>query len=340
MANNDKRQTLLSETKESLSRMQGFDTKTLPRVEDLGREINFTEVVGPADRLIDLYKQLAEEVLEALPDNYLTNIKTQATSDFNLFDRILKFKSGTPEANKDELVNQVASAYTAAFNTLQQHISYSVRKSTDFEKLAREARANIQSINDKAAKIQSQMEEKNKQADSALKEIRKVAAEHGVSQQAVYFKDEAEKYDTGATKWLIATVCLTITLMAYAVFALLIYKWAWIKPENTYETVQLTVSKILIFTAISFILGLSAKNYLASRHNAVVNKHRQNALLTYEALVKAAGDDANRDIILTEAAGCIFSPQSTAFGKNESIDGKATSMLSIAPHVLRGIQEG
>lgn len=340
MANGDERQTLIDETKNSVARMQQFDANTIPRVEELGTQINFTEAVEPVNRLIDIYKQLAVEVLNALPNDFLTGIRQQADNDYNLFDQILKFEAGTPQSNRDSLINRIINAYDSTFKILQPHISYSIRKSTDFDKLEREARAQVQSINDKVDEIQSQMEEKSQEANSILDTIRKVAAEQGVSQQAIYFKQEAEKYEEGATKWLKATIGLTTTLLAYAIFVLLIHKCDWLKPENTYETVQLTVSKILIFTAISFILGLSAKNFLASKHNAVVNKHRQNALLTYQALVKAAGDEANSDIVLTEAAGCIFMPQSTAFGKNENTDGKATSMLSIAPQVLRGIQEG
>ncbi|MFA7054049.1 MAG: carboxypeptidase-like regulatory domain-containing protein, partial [Kiritimatiellia bacterium] len=36
-----------------------------------------------------------------------------------------------------------------------------------------------------------------------------------------------------------------------------------------------------------------------------VNRHRQNALITYRAIVEAAGDQANRDVVLAKAAECI-----------------------------------
>jgi len=82
---------------------------------------------------------------------------------------------------------------------------------------------------------------------------------------------------------------------------------------TAYETVQLAVSKILVFVVLSYMLYLCAKNFLSHKHNAIVNKHRQNALLTYKALVEAAGNTPNREVVLNHAAACIFGPQSTGY---------------------------
>ena len=53
------------------------------------------------------------------------------------------------------------------------------------------------------------------------------------------------------------------------------------------------------------MLYLATKNYLAHKHNAVINKHRQNALMTYKALVDAAKDATNKEVILMHASACI-----------------------------------
>ena len=54
-----------------------------------------------------------------------------------------------------------------------------------------------------------------------------------------------------------------------------------------------------------------------------MNRHRQNALLTYRSLVEASGESGTEDIVLAHAASCIFSPQETGFstGKGESNSG-------------------
>ena len=77
-------------------------------------------------------------------------------------------------------------------------------------------------------------------------------------------------------------------------------------PNNTYETAQLITSKLLIFAVLTYLLILSAKNYLNNKHNSVVNKHRQNSLMTYKAMVDATDDPGSRGAILIQAASCIF----------------------------------
>jgi hypothetical protein len=63
------------------------------------------------------------------------------------------------------------------------------------------------------------------------------------------------------------------------------------------------------------MLIMAARNYATHKHNAVVNRHRQNALLTYRALVEAAAEGNTQDIVLAHAASCIFSPQDTGFAQ-------------------------
>jgi len=74
----------------------------------------------------------------------------------------------------------------------------------------------------------------------------------------------------------------------------------------TYDTIQLAVSKVLVFGVLSFMLYLAARNYLSHKHNAIINRHRQQALQTYQALVDAAAGSGQSDIILTHAASGIF----------------------------------
>lgn len=150
-----------------------------------------------------------------------------------------------------------------------------------------------------------------------MQAVRKVAEEQGVSQQAIYFKNEADNHEKESTVWLKRTVWLTIGLTVYAAVTLFLHQIPILAPTNLYETAQLVASKVLIFVTISYFLILSAKNYVAHRHNSVVNRHRQNALATYTALVKAAGEEATRDVVLAKAADCIFSAQSTGFAKTE-----------------------
>lgn len=328
---------LLEQAKNSLGRIQSFDSKTLPREDVLGT-LSFTEAVEPADQLIDLYKQLSIDVLEQLPDSYLQTIKDQADSSFNVLKSILDFNLDTgnnPKAQRDYLLGALRENYAPVFESLHPLISYSVRKSTDFTRLEREARAFIQNMEDRANALQQELENRRKEADGIIETVRRVAEEQGVSQQAIYFKNEADKHEHESKKWLTATIGLTIGLALYAVATLFLHKIPLLAPINTYETTQLAVSKVLIFLAIFFFLVLSSRNYLAHRHNLVVNRHRQNALVTYQAIVKAAGEDASRDVVLAKAADCIFAAQPTAFSKTDGADSGSLSFVNIAPNGIK-----
>lgn len=335
MSQDAERQKNLDQAKKSLERMQNFDVATLPRVDVLGTALNFTDAVDPATRLIDLYRQLPMEVLDQLPNNFLRTIQQQADNDFNLLDAILNFESGMSKAERDTRINSLRQAYDPTFQQLHAFISYSVRKSTDFSKLEREARSLIQHVTDRASELQQELEKRKKEADAVLQAVRKVAEEQGVSQQAIYFKNEADNHEKESTVWLKRTVWLTIGLTVYAAVTLFLHQIPILAPTNLYETAQLVASKVLIFVTISYFLILSAKNYVAHRHNSVVNRHRQNALATYTALVKAAGEEATRDVVLAKAADCIFSAQSTGFAKTEGGDGGSLSLVNVAPGGVR-----
>src|SRR5260370_37439389 len=82
---------ILDEARQSLDRVQKFDTKTLPRESELGSRMSFAEAVEPADRLITLFRQFPLQYLPELPTNRLNELKSQADSFFNTLDQIIKF---------------------------------------------------------------------------------------------------------------------------------------------------------------------------------------------------------------------------------------------------------
>jgi hypothetical protein len=157
-----------------------------------------------------------------------------------------------------------------------------------------------------------------------------MAAEQGASQQAIYFRDEAEDHDETANKWLKTTIWTTIVLAALASVLLFLHNWSPLAPSSTYEAVQLTVAKVLLLGTVGSFAVIAARNYAANRHNAIVNRHRYNALLTYTALVDAAGHEANRDIVLQYAAHAIYFDQPTGFAKTDTSDNRSAPLVSFS----------
>ncbi len=99
----------------------------------------------------------------------------------------------------------------------------------------------------------------------------------------------------------------------------------------------MALSKLLIFAVLAYMLLLCARNFLAHKHNSIVNKHRQNALLTFKALADAASKEDQRDVVLTYAAACIFSPQETGYTKSGGAQLELpTNIIQAIPRIASG----
>lgn len=328
--------TKLDDTKESLERMQRFDAESLARESDLGARFSLTSAVEPAKRLVRLYKQLGASALDDFPDPILTQIKQQADADFNRLKQLLDFapeEQQNPAHVRDSLVQQVEAAYPSSFQALYMPIAYGASKSIDFQRMENEARASLQAVSDQADEITSQLGLHQQQAEEILQDVRKVAAEQGVSQQAIYFKEEAAEHKAVAGTWQGYTTKLAVGVGVYAISTLFLHKIPLFVPTNAYESTQLVASKLLIFFVLTYMLFLAAKNFLNHKHNEIVNKHRQNALMTFKALADAAKSDESRDIVLAHAASCIFAPQETGYTKHSSVE-SAKPIVELIPKAL------
>jgi hypothetical protein len=180
------------------------------------------------------------------------------------------------------------------------------------------------------------MKDAEAEAQRVLAEVRKTAAEAGVSQQARYFADQANVHSTAAKDWQKYTVGMAVLLAVFAALSVIL-GFTVLEPENAYQAVQLTIAKVLIFSTLAYLLFLSARTLLAHRHNEIVNKHRQNALLTFNALAEAASSEQTREVVLTHASACIFAPQESGFAKP---GGGQTpqSLVEVLPRVMAAQQ--
>lgn len=305
--------------KSSLERIQSFHVSTLPRTTDLGARLNFEEAVAPASRLVNLFKQFPIQFIGELPQNQLTLLQQQADALFNTFSQILQFDpSETPDALsfRTNTITNLRNQYQQYFDALYPLISYGASRLRDFSALESQARAAAQSATDSAAQLTTELEKSKQEAERILSDVRRVAAEEGVSQQAIYFNQDSTTHDKNAEYWRKRTVQIAVGLGIYAAVSAFFHKIPFLAPTSTYDAFQLGLSKLLIFAVIAYMLLLSARNFLAHKHNAIVNRHRQNALLTFNALVDAAKGEDRKDIVLTYAAACIFSPQETGYTKS------------------------
>ena len=322
---------LLVEARDALNRIQNFDCETLARTDTLGVAFTFSEVVDPAKRIVELYRRVPLRILADLSDQQLTIVRDNANGDYNRFAQIVEFdpSQGNAADVRRGLIQQVQDAYQHIFNVLHPVISYSAASTTDFDRLDRDARAAVQKVVDDSAQAKGQIDNASSQAKGLLDEMRKMAAEQGVSQQAIHFKEAADGFSERASDWLKYTLWAGAGLAVYAIAMLFSIHWWVFKPDDAFQAAQLVVGKVLVFGVFSSLVYLCARNYLASKHNEIVNRHRQHALATYRALVDAATEGQSQDAVLIHAAACIFSPQPTAFVSDSASSSTASSVIEL-----------
>jgi hypothetical protein len=275
--------------------------------------------------------------LTDLPDGSLDLIKSTADATYSLLQQVEAFDPKTTQdafGSRTALIDNIKAQYDPLFTQLSPLVAFMASRLRDFSALEREARAAVQAAKDRADEATKQLEAQQEDAERILDEVRRVAAEQGVSQQAVYFQTEGTNHDTEATKWQWNTIYVAIGLGAYAVLSATFHKWTWLAPAGPYDAFQLGLSKVLIFGVIAYMLLLSARNFLAHKHNAIVNRHRYNALLTFTALADAAKGPESRDIVLTHAAGCIFAPQETGYTKGQGQPESVANVIQSLPRAL------
>lgn len=322
--------------KAALERIQQFDPQTLSQEEGLGTKMGFAAAIGPAETLVGLYKRIPLDVLDDLTESQLDRIIQQTNSDHQLFEQILAFDPNENDAatTRTTRISTLEDRRDQLFEIIWQFIAYGVARSTDASLLETQARATIQAIKDDAKAVTDDLNASRDEATAALEAIRAVAAEQGVSQQAAYFKKEAEEQESLAATWLKRTYGFAAGVGAFATASLFFHKIDWLAPASRGELLQLITSKVLVFAVLGYLLLMAARNYSAHKHNAVVNRHRENALITYRALAEAASEGGTADIVLAHAAACIFSPQETGFSQRK--DDTSAGSKSVFELMTRG----
>ena len=273
----------IDDATQSLSRVQEYDAESLAQADRLGRDFQFAEVIEPAKNLVTLFRKIPASALSEFPVDEMNRIKSQADSIYNLFEQIMTFdpKQADAQSRHQSLVEQVKNQYQPVFSQLYPLISYSMARTVDFETLASQGRAAVQGVKDQAQELMRNLADRQGEAKEILEEVRKTAAEQGVSQQARYFAEESTEHGKKAENWKLVTVGMAIAVAIFGILSFFTHRLPFVAPENFYDVIQLIASKVLVFFVLIYMLILSARNFHSHRHNEIVNKHRQNALMTY-----------------------------------------------------------
>ncbi len=322
--------TVKERATDSLRQIQLFDPESLRRTRELGETMDFAPIIGSAQNIVDLYKRIPLSSLDHFSDAQNNKIIACANQDNQLFDRIMQFQidGDSPSEVRSSLIVNVGSRFDQAFAELINFIAYVQGSDEEFTN-ARSKLEQVQLVWDNTRdQVSKEADALKRKSEDALAKLKEFTSEMGVSQQAIYFRDEAEKHDRAAEKWKTWTIWAAGLLVGSVVLLSILFYWLDTDASlGNAAIIHVISGKLVVFAALGYLLILCGKSYLSSRHNAVVNRHRHNALLTYSALVTAAAKNENADIVLNHAAGCIFSPQDTGYAKVGDSSGSPTVQI-------------
>lgn len=303
---------------------------------DLGDELNFKPGLQDFKRTFDLIEGLNRYSLDDLPYVQLKRIADHVSKIHEHLLNILEFSIEKYPQNaivtRNQLLDNIRDVYDQLSNVITPAISYLATKQTDFDEIKQSAIENAEEIKKLKSEIENEKEKIINESNSILESMRNASAETGVSQHAIYFKEEADSHEASATKWLWFTI---ITGIITLVTSYLAYFYFYTNLDlTTGQSIQLAISKLIVLSVLYFAIIWGSRNYSAHRHNVVINKHRQNALSTFQAFVNAAEDKATKNAVLLRSTETIFSPNASGYLTKGSEKQSTPQILEIVQNVL------
>jgi hypothetical protein len=169
----------------------------------------------------------------------------------------------------------------------------------------------------------NEYEQRLAEVDNLKSQVQSLIKDAAIAIHAEHFGNEAAFHTDEAKFWNKLILAISVAIFLFAGYNI------FFPPNFTGDHITpVYVSQILIprgtlLIILLYLLSWGVKNQSAHKHNFVVNKHRQNALNTFQAFGEATENDPDiRNAILLQATQCIFSTQPSGYiGKEPEADG-------------------
>ena len=284
-----------------------------------------------------LFNTLVNSDLNDLPPERIATLNNLVTKTGNHYNEIINFKL-TADAGEIELhqLKQLKSSIPKIYNEILGPIEDAIFHSHIKEQPLKKASEKAQEYVKQISKDAEAANEKISKIEAMLKAAQSAVADVGVSKHSKLFFNEAMTHKTASYFWLI------LTGVMIAIFLYATYKFLFKLPEEELllgRSIQLGLAKLIGFSVLYYAVVLCARNYRANRHNFIVNKHRHNALNTFETFVEASKDDSTKNAVLMKATETIFSPATTGYLAKEPESHGNTQLLEVIRTIITKDQE-
>ncbi len=272
----------------------------------------------------EVIQKLVTAIKERLPESFSPYLAERlplnislATKAFNRISIVRRAFEGTPSRNyfANDLVAalfEIHDVKEKLYYLLQIQDTLS-RSGNEFDGVVAEAREKLSIIEQETATVKQLSAE----AQDVMPILRSIAGGGGVVHNADRFDEERKHHEASAKDWLYATAAF-FGLIALLLVRFYIDAEDLKKAKGADDFLHFAVFRVATISLLLSAAIWTSKSYRAHKHNATLNRHRANALASFQLFAAATKDDQTKNAVLLAATKCIFDPQPTGYSSGDT----------------------
>ena len=338
---------LLTLVKFELVPFNQYSLDDLKRTDLSGRKLSF-EIVHPD--LLAAYRILQEILItprESLIDLSKGNIHQIRDYFRRLLDLFQEIHNFNPQKSREEhkgLLQEIINFCDEVKGQLGPIVAYLQSKKA--EQLEAQVKATVDdTVTDAEEKLSAETDRLQKQGDQAEQneakrqedfnqlrdQMQDLLARESVSEYGTIFEEQANEHKGAALGWLISIVVLSIGFGGVFVWLFNVLRLGGTEWVGVLQNI---FTKGFLLSLIYLLLNRSIKNYTAQKHLEVINRHRQNALDTFERFVSSAARQETKEEVLLAATNAIFDANQSGY---LSAKMRGSESASPIPQVIKAV---
>lgn len=334
MASLQERERIISEIHDINLNILNYDLENdLIKRERLGADLHFEVIKEQFIQIINIVSKVQQCDLQQVPFSALSNYKDAIGNIENNFQSIKAFKVGlnNPIPKRDSFITQIYNQIDNLIETATPILLVDLLRGTDFSLEKQQIETVLSEINNEKENTIKELVETKIDLKETLESAKRAAAQVGVAQHSIVFLEAAGFHSAESKKWRNSTIGI---LIGTGIAGLLFLVWMPTTDQGTPYLIQFTITKLVVLAVLFYSLSICIKNYRAHKHNEILNKHRQNALRTFETFVKSSTDEQTKNAVLLQTTMSIFSNQQTGYSYSENdadMPSKVIEIIKSAP---------
>jgi hypothetical protein len=323
---------------ELLRSQSRLDVRNFAR-EDLGTELNFVDSMPYIQRTFGYYKELLdEEILARLPISILESIFNAVNQMNDALGRVARFSVTNEEvpsiSNEHKIISKnIYDKWELNYERIVPHLAFH-KPQIEYDKLLSidsEISERLETLEERAKEVVENVEREQEALIRIANSIRDDYQKKGIAEEAIHFQAEAKAHRNSAWFWLCTSSLLVVGIV---LFTLLLIDDLFKLPGDMQfkdltlaQTLQLSIPKLVIYSTLYFALLAANRSFRAHRHNYVINRHRLNALNTFDEFIDGTKDETTKNAVLLRATEAIFSSNPSGYLLNEPESQGTTKFL-------------